>query len=86
MVVLAFLSDPNVVKRILAHLALPTAPPPLGRAHDTEFPAEDTPCWTDDLAWHQALGDAPDAPAGRDPPWRSSSPSATRHQPREAAS
>lgn len=29
MVVLAFLTDPTVVSKILAHLGLPTAPPPL---------------------------------------------------------
>jgi hypothetical protein len=30
MVVLAFLTDPSVVEKILKHLELPTAPPPLG--------------------------------------------------------
>jgi len=32
MVILAFLSDPPVVARILRHLRLPTAPPPLAPA------------------------------------------------------
>jgi hypothetical protein len=32
MVVLAFLTDPPVVSKILAHLGLPTAPPPLAPA------------------------------------------------------
>jgi len=34
MVVLAFLTDARVVARILTHLGLPTAPPPLARARD----------------------------------------------------
>jgi hypothetical protein len=35
MVVLAFLSDPVVVEKILKHLELPTAPPPLGPDRST---------------------------------------------------
>ncbi len=34
MVVLAFISDPPVVKKILRHLKLPTAPPPVAAARD----------------------------------------------------
>jgi hypothetical protein len=32
MVVLAFLTDPTVVQKILAHLGLPTTPPPVAPA------------------------------------------------------
>ena len=39
MVVIAFLSDPKVVERILDHLKLPSAPPLL--AESTLTPAED---------------------------------------------
>jgi hypothetical protein len=35
MVVLAFLSDPSVVGRILRHLHLPTAPPPVSPARSS---------------------------------------------------
>jgi hypothetical protein len=54
MVVLAFLSDPAVVRKILEHLKLPTALPPLTPSrlsqhetfvldHDSAF--EDQPAW-----------------------------------------
>ena len=32
MVVLAFITDPRVLEKILAHLGLPTAPPPIAPA------------------------------------------------------
>ena len=38
MVVLAFLSDPDVVAKILRHLRLPTCPPPLTPARSTNQP------------------------------------------------
>jgi hypothetical protein len=40
MLVLAFLTDPRIVARILTHLGLPTAPPPLAPARD---PFDDVP-------------------------------------------
>ena len=36
MVLLAFITDPPVVKRILAHLGLPTKPPRLHPAHSLD--------------------------------------------------
>ena len=41
MVVLALLSDPPVVTRILAHLGLPTQTPPLTPAHHRDLPLEE---------------------------------------------
>jgi len=38
MTVLAFLTDPEVVKKILAHLKLPICPPALVRARSTGAP------------------------------------------------
>jgi hypothetical protein len=32
MTVLAFITDPDVIRRILSHLHLPTSPPPLAKA------------------------------------------------------
>jgi hypothetical protein len=45
MTVLAFITDPEVVSRILSHLHLPTSPPPLAQARTAAsplaFPLED---------------------------------------------
>jgi hypothetical protein len=38
MTVLACITDPEVVRKILAHLKLPTCPPPLARARRTAEP------------------------------------------------
>ena len=67
MVVLAFLTDPRVVWRTLAHLGLPTAPPSLAKPRQEEPPAHDRPSWSDDPDRNQPLHDAT-VPAGRDPP------------------
>jgi hypothetical protein len=53
MVVLAFLTDPPVVSKILAHLGLPTAPPPLAPAR---LPAQE-----------ELLPDAADDEVSQDP-------------------
>jgi hypothetical protein len=44
MIVLAFLSDPSVVKRVLIHLKLPTSPPPVAPARLPE---------QEDMFWDQ---------------------------------
>jgi hypothetical protein len=56
LVVLAFISDPPVVERILSHLKLPTSPPPLAppRPPDqpdlfTDLPPDEMPPETDCL-------------------------------------
>jgi hypothetical protein len=43
MVVLAFLTDPAVLRRILTHLSLPTAPPPLAPARSSATDFEPVP-------------------------------------------
>ena len=69
MVVLAFISDPKVVKRILAHLKLPTSPPPLSPprlVEQEEMFGDDT----SDLTDSESLGVAQNAHAPRGPPRR----------------
>ena len=71
MVILAFISDPSVISKILKHLGLPSEPPPLSPARTSWEPAsfalsppEDEPIW-DDLVI-SASGDhapIPSAPA-----------------------
>ena len=46
MVVLAFLTDPSVLRRILEHLKLPAIPPPLAPAR---LPAEEPDFFADDV-------------------------------------
>ena len=67
--VLAFLSDPTVLNRILAHLALPSTPPLLTESALT--PTEDV--FIDasaydgiDVEWQEPLETGP--PDARDPP------------------
>jgi len=72
MVVLAFLTDPPVVKRILDHLHLPSVPPPVAparrRIDDNSSLALSTDEFHDD--WGPGSGDAIDEPPGapRAPP------------------
>jgi hypothetical protein len=47
MKVLAFLSDPAVVARILQHLKIPATAPPLSPARACQV----DPLWTDDEPW-----------------------------------
>jgi len=71
MVVLAFLTDPGTVARILTHLGLPTAPPPLAPARDPfdsappDLGPEDPP---DDFPHPDRGCRAPAPRAGRAPP------------------
>jgi hypothetical protein len=69
MVVLAFISDPKVVRRILLHLKLPTSPPPLAppRLAEQEEMFEDD---TSDQADSGSFDLAQSAPAARGPPRR----------------
>ena len=69
MTVIAFLSDPKVVERILDHLKLPSAPPFV--AESTLTPAEDVfvaapACDGIDAEWVEPLDTGP--PDARDPP------------------
>ena len=69
MVVIAFLSDPKVVERILEHLALPSSPPLL--AESTLTPIGDdfiaAPAYDGiDAEWVEPLDTGP--PDARDPP------------------
>lgn len=68
MVVLAFLTDPRVVRRILTHLGMPAAAPSLAKAFQAAPPVDDLLAWSDDAACNQTLDDATGAPAGRAPP------------------
>jgi len=69
MVVLAFLTDPAVVSKILAHLGLPTAPPPLSPARlasqEELFPDADA---VDEASQDPDDLRAPAAPRPRGPP------------------
>jgi len=68
MVVLAFLTDPTVVSKILAHLGLPTSPPPLAparlAAQEEFFPD----LADDDVSQDPDDRRAPAAPRPRGPP------------------
>jgi hypothetical protein len=69
MVVLAFISDPPVVRRILDHLRLPTTPPPLtlSRLSQQQFDFQDElPADTD--YFHDTQDLAPQRCAARGPP------------------
>ena len=62
-VVLAFLTDPPVVRRILEHLRLPAAPPHLAPAR---LPTDEPDFFTDDLPL--APFSRPRSPLARAPP------------------
>ncbi len=60
MVVLAFLTDPSVVNKILRHLRLPTRPPPLAPARPLDDSDDNQdPTLFNEMDW--------DADAERDP-------------------
>jgi hypothetical protein len=59
MKVLAFLSDPAVVARILKHLKITATAPPLSPARAGQV----DPLWTDDEPW---LDEREHGPTGRD--------------------
>jgi hypothetical protein len=71
LIVLAFLTDPDVVSKILSHLHLPTSPPPVAKARiagsPLAFPLEDG-----ELPFLRRADGAMDAdgaqPCGRPPP------------------
>lgn len=68
--VLAFLTDPDVVARILSHVGLPTSPLPLSPApmNGAHSVPDEGPVWeetTEDAdVWEE------ETPSGRDPPTR----------------
>ena len=69
MTVIAFLSDPKVVERILDHLALPSTPPLLAgsRLASAEELFNDAPTYDEIVAeWVEPLDTGP--PVARDPP------------------
>ena len=70
MVVLAFLTDPAVVSKILAHLGLPTSPPPLAPARITAQEERFPDPADDDASQDPEDRRAPAAsrPRGRPPP------------------
>ena len=68
MVVLAFLTDPSTVHRILTHLGLPTSPPPIAPARDPfDDPEPEPESFPDDGAFDDRHPTAMSR-AGRDPP------------------
>lgn len=68
MVVLAFISDPRVVGRILRHLGLPTSPPPVAPAPDeSEEPVCDPECELAELPPDE-WDEGPQFPSDRGPP------------------
>ena len=69
MTVIAFLSDPKVVERILDHLALPNSQPLLAesRLEAAEEAFNDGPVYDEvDVEWRKPLDTGP--PDARDPP------------------
>ena len=69
MTVIAFLSDPKIVERILDHLALPSTPPLLAesRLAAAEELFSDAPAYDEiEVEWREPLDTGP--PDARDPP------------------
>ena len=68
MTVIAFLSDPKVVERILDHLKIPSSPPPLAesRLATAEELFNDVPTYDEIVADWEPLDTGP--PDARDPP------------------
>ena len=69
MIVVAFLSDPKVVERILDHLALPSSQPLLAesRLEAAEELFNDAPTYNEiDAEWVEPIDTGP--PDARDPP------------------
>jgi hypothetical protein len=60
-VVLAFITDPGVLRKILEHLGLPSSDPPRGPSL-FERPEEQ-------VEMFEGWGEEGEARAGRDPPW-----------------
>ena len=74
MTVLAFLTDPEVVRKILAHLRLPTSPPPLASARSSGTPMQFDLGEDDSVVMVEECGQGEDfgtaGSPGRSPPVR----------------